>query len=69
MIENVANFDSFLFKYLKVGTENFYGQRGFQAGERFVDSIFGGLRVIKNDAGMGLEFSLDVFLELGFVTN
>ena len=42
----------------EIFAEDFYGQRAFQSGERFVHGVFGGLREVENDAGEGVELLL-----------
>ena len=48
-----------LLKDIEVGAEHFDRQRAFQAGFRFVHGVFGRLGVVEDDAGKGLELSVD----------
>ena len=59
-VENVADFDGFFLEDIEIGAENFDGERGLETGESFVDGVFGRLREVEDDAGIGVEFFLEV---------
>ena len=51
-VENVLDFNGFFLEDIEIGAEDFYGERGLEAGESFVDGVFGRLRKVENDAGI-----------------
>ena len=58
-LEDLLDGFSLLLQRLQVGTEDFDGQRAFQAGLRLVHRIFRRLGVIEGDAGECLELAID----------
>ena len=58
-----------IFEHLQIGAVYLYGQRAFQAGQGFVDGVFGGLREVENNARIGIELLLQIFGELGLIAN
>ncbi len=67
--ETPLDFERLFLENVQIGTINFYRERAFQSGERFVHCVFSGLRVVENDAGKCLEVILDVFGQLRFVVD
>src|SRR5262249_49795829 len=67
--EKVADLDGLLFENIKIRSKDFDGKSGFQTGERFIHGIFGGLRVIEYDTGIGFELALDVLFQFGFIAD
>ena len=55
--EPPLDLEGFVLQDIQIGTVNFHGQRALQTGERFVHGVLGGLRVIENHAGKGVELS------------
>ena len=62
--KDIFDFDGFLLENVEVGAKDFYRQSALESGESFVDGIFGGLGVVKDDTRIGFEFFLDVLDEL-----
>src|ERR1700676_980182 len=62
--EDVFDLHGFFLEDLKIRAENLDGEGALEAGESFVDGVFGGLRVVEDDAGGGFEFFLEVGDEL-----
>ena len=58
-----------LCRTFRSGPYIFTAKRALEAGERFVHGVFGGLRVVEDDAGKCFELLLDVRGQFGLVVN
>jgi hypothetical protein len=60
LVQNILDLDGFFLQDFEVRAEDFDGQRGLEAGQGFVDGVLGGLCEIEDDAGISVEFFLQV---------
>ncbi len=61
MCQSVLDLNGFVLKYVQIFAVNFHRERTFQSGQRFIHGIFGGLRVVEDDAGEGGQALVDRF--------
>ena len=66
MVQRALDFDGFAFEHVQIFAEDLDGERALEAGEGFIDGVFGGLRVVEDHAGEGCEFLAEIRNQVGF---
>jgi len=69
MLQLAFDIEGLTLQHIQVGPVNLDGEGALQAGQSFIHGIFGGLRVVEDNAGKGLQLLLNILGKFLLVVN